>query len=57
MKMGTNAPGTAEIESGGAKHENGTRRPRYRRKHVLERKTRKKEPNALGTADNESGRA
>jgi hypothetical protein len=32
MKMGPDALGTAENESGRAKHEIGTRRPRYRRK-------------------------
>jgi hypothetical protein len=32
MKMGPDAYGTAENESGSEKHENGTRRPRYRRK-------------------------
>jgi hypothetical protein len=31
-KTGPDAPGTAENESGNAKQENGTRRPRYRRK-------------------------
>jgi hypothetical protein len=38
MKTGPDAPSTAENESGSAKHENGTRRPRYRRKGVRERK-------------------
>jgi hypothetical protein len=38
-KMGPDALGTAENESGKAKHENETRRPRYRRKRVRERKT------------------
>jgi hypothetical protein len=68
--------GTAENESGSAKHENGTQRPRYRRKLVRERRTGKQNPtpsvspkkgpgadnmktgfDALGTAENESGRA
>jgi hypothetical protein len=39
MKKGPNALATVENESGSAKHENGTRRPRYRRKQVRERKT------------------
>jgi hypothetical protein len=34
MKTGPDALCTVENESGSAKHENGTRRPRYRRKHV-----------------------
>jgi hypothetical protein len=32
VKMGPNTLGTIENESGSAKHENGTQRPRYRRK-------------------------
>jgi hypothetical protein len=44
MKSGANALVTAENESGSATHENGTRRPRYRRKRVLKRKTWKREP-------------
>jgi hypothetical protein len=32
MKTGPGALGTVENEFGSAKHENGTRRPRYRRK-------------------------
>jgi hypothetical protein len=39
MKKGQDALGTAGNESGSAKHENGTRRPRYRRKRVREHKT------------------
>jgi hypothetical protein len=39
MKTGPDALGTNENESGSAKHENGTRRLRYRRKRVWERKT------------------
>jgi hypothetical protein len=34
MKTGRVALGTAENVSGRLKHENGTRRPRYRRKRV-----------------------
>jgi hypothetical protein len=34
MKKGPKALGTAENVSESAKHENGTRRPRYRRKRV-----------------------
>jgi hypothetical protein len=37
MKMGPDAIGTVEMEFGRAKHENGTRRPLYRRKRVRER--------------------
>jgi hypothetical protein len=43
MKMGPDALGTVENESGSAKHENGTRRPRHRRKRVTECKTCKKD--------------
>jgi hypothetical protein len=70
MKTGLDALDTAENESGSAKHENGTQRPRYRLKCDWERKTWKrdptpsvqpknvkKEPDALGTAENESGSA
>jgi hypothetical protein len=39
MKMGPEAFVTAENESGHAKHENATRRPRYRRKRVRAHKT------------------
>jgi hypothetical protein len=38
------ALGTFEHEYGRAKYENGTRRPPYRRKRVLERKTGKRPP-------------
>jgi hypothetical protein len=41
MKAGADALGTAEKETGSAKHEKGTRRPRYRRKRVRERKHEK----------------
>jgi hypothetical protein len=34
MKMGLDALGTTENESGSATHENGSRHPRYRRKRV-----------------------
>jgi hypothetical protein len=44
MKTGPDALGTAENESGQEKQENGTRRPRYRRKRLQERKTRKRDP-------------
>jgi hypothetical protein len=39
MKTGPEALGTDENEYGREKHDNGTRRPRYRRKRVRERKT------------------
>jgi hypothetical protein len=39
MKMRPHALGTAGNESGSAKKENCTRRPRYRRKRVRARKT------------------
>jgi hypothetical protein len=42
MKMGPDALGTAENMSGSAKYENGTGRPRYRRKWVRTRKTWKR---------------
>jgi hypothetical protein len=76
MKSGLDAFGTVENESGIAKHENETRRPRYSRERVLERKIRKRDltssvppkmsleaqnmktgPDALGTAENETGSA
>jgi hypothetical protein len=41
MKTRPNALGTIENESGSAKHEIGTRRPRYRRKRLRESKIRK----------------
>jgi hypothetical protein len=75
-KMGPAALGTVENESGSTKHENETRRPRYRRKRVRARNTLKRDPtasvlpktsqgaqnmkkgpDALGTAENESGTA
>jgi hypothetical protein len=43
-KTGPDALGTAENESERAKHENDTRRPRYRRKRVPEHKTLKWKP-------------
>jgi hypothetical protein len=43
MKTGAGALGTKENESESAKHENRTRLPRYRRKQVRERKTRKRD--------------
>jgi hypothetical protein len=39
MKTGPDALRTTENVSGSVKHENGTRRPGYRRKRVRERKT------------------
>jgi hypothetical protein len=39
MKTGPNDLGTAEYESGRAKHENGTRIPRYCQIHAQEHKT------------------
>jgi hypothetical protein len=44
MKTGLDALGNVENESWRAKHENGTRCPRYRRKCVRARKTRKRDP-------------
>jgi hypothetical protein len=44
MKTGPDTLGTTENESGSAKHENKTRRPRYRRKQVRMRKSRKQDP-------------
>jgi hypothetical protein len=43
MNTGLEDLGTDENESGSAKHENGTQRPRYRRKCARERKTRKRD--------------
>jgi hypothetical protein len=48
MKTGPEALGTAENEFGRAKHENGTRRLRFCRKHVRERKTCKRDPTHSG---------
>jgi hypothetical protein len=44
MKTGWDALGTVKNESGRAKHENVTPRPRKRRKRVRPRKTRKRDP-------------
>jgi hypothetical protein len=44
MKTRSDALGTVENESGSAKHENGTQRPRYRRKCVRALKTLKRDP-------------
>jgi hypothetical protein len=44
MKTGPGAFGTVEYESGRAKHEKCTRRPRCRRKRVRARKTWKRDP-------------
>jgi hypothetical protein len=67
MKTGPDALGTAENESGRARHENENRRPRYRRKrdstHLVPPKTStgvqnmKTGHDALGAAENESVRA
>jgi hypothetical protein len=48
MKTGSDALGTAENESGRAKYENGTRRPRYRWKIVPARKTWKRDMSPSG---------
>jgi hypothetical protein len=56
-KMRSDVLGTSENETGSAKYENGTRRPRYRRKRVWERKKFKTSPDALGTSENESASA
>jgi hypothetical protein len=47
MKTGPEALGTVENESGSVKKENGTQRPRYRRKRVRVRKNRKRDPPPL----------
>jgi hypothetical protein len=69
MKTGPDALGTAENESERAKHENGTRHPRYRGKRLWEptpsiplkisssAQNMKTGPDALRTAKNESHRA
>jgi hypothetical protein len=76
MRKGPDALGTVKNESESAKHEDGTRRPRYPRKQVRAQKARKRDPtpsvmpkmslsaqnmktgpDALGTTENESGRA
>jgi hypothetical protein len=57
MKTGPDSLGTAENVSGSAKHENGSRRPRYRRKTTPGAQSKKTGPDALGTAENEFGRA
>jgi hypothetical protein len=57
MKTGPNAHGTAENDSRSVKHENETRRPRYRRKTCPGGQNMKKRHVAPGTAENESGRA
>jgi hypothetical protein len=44
MKTGPDARGIAEDVSGSAKHKNGTRRPRYRRKRVGRAKHKKLGP-------------
>jgi hypothetical protein len=67
MKYGPTTLGAAENESGSAKHENGTRRLRYRRKRdllpsippkmSLREQNLKMGADALRTTENESGRA
>jgi hypothetical protein len=52
MKTGTDALGTAENLSGSAKHENGTQRPRDRRKRSPTAQNTKTGPDTLGTAEN-----
>jgi hypothetical protein len=44
LKTVPDAVGTAENEFGRAKHENGSRRPRFRRKRVWELKKIKRDP-------------
>jgi hypothetical protein len=56
MKKEPYALGTAENESGCAKHENGTSRPQYPTHMNLGAKNMKTGPDALATAKNESGR-
>jgi hypothetical protein len=51
-KTRPDALGTAENESGRAKNEIGTRRPRYRRKRVRTRKTIKLDLMPCGPAEN-----
>jgi hypothetical protein len=55
LKTGPDAVGTAEYEFGRVKHENETRRPRYRRKMSPRAQNMKTEPNALGSAKTSSG--
>jgi hypothetical protein len=73
MKTGPGVLGTAQNDSGTAKHENGTQGPRYRPKQVRERKldpapsvlpktgpgaqNMKIGPGVVGTAQNEYGTA
>jgi hypothetical protein len=55
MKTGPNALGTAEKESGSAKHDNGTRS--VRTKTGSGAQNMKTGPDALSTAENEFGSA
>jgi hypothetical protein len=55
MKTGPDALSTVENESGSAKHENGTRRTRHRRKRFRELKTRKWDPTPLAPPKTSSG--
>jgi hypothetical protein len=61
MQTGHDVLGTIENESGSAKHENGTRRPRYRLsippKTDPGAQNMKTRPDALGTTRNEVGSA
>jgi hypothetical protein len=53
MKTGPDALGIVEIEFGGIKHVNVTRRPRYHPKRVRVRKNLKMGPDDLEIAENE----
>jgi hypothetical protein len=55
MKTGPDAFHTAENVSGSAKHEIEPRRPRYRRKRVLGRKTCKRDPTPSESTKMSSG--
>jgi hypothetical protein len=55
MKTGPDALGNAKDEFGHAKHENETRRTRYRRKSVTGAQNMKTGHDTLGTAENKSG--
>jgi hypothetical protein len=57
MKTGPDTLGTAENESGSAKHENGTPTPPIPSKMIPGAQNMKMRPDALGTAENEYGRA
>jgi hypothetical protein len=57
LKTGAVALGTAEPESGCAKHENWVPTPSVPPKRSLGTQNKKTGPDALGTAEDESGRA